>query len=86
MDPAGIIGMVVAFGAIFGAMMLEGADPMSVMLPAPLLLVWVGTLGVGLAGHTLRDANKLGQPCAHQSRSMMVTLACPPPSHIVCSP
>ena len=58
MDPAGIIGMVVAFGAIFGAMMLEGADPMSVMLPAPLLLVWVGTLGVGLAGHTLRDAKE----------------------------
>ncbi|WP_273653590.1 motility protein A [Cellulomonas fimi] len=58
MDPAGIIGIVVALVAIFGAMILEGADPMSVMLPAPLLLVWVGTIGVGLAGHTLRDAKE----------------------------
>lgn len=58
MDPAGVIGLVVALVAIFGAMILEGAEPMSIMLPAPLLLVWVGTLGVGLAGHTLRDAKE----------------------------
>ncbi len=56
MDPAGIIGIVFAFGAIFAALTIEGADPMSIMLPAPLLLVWGGTLGVGLAGHTLKDA------------------------------
>ncbi|MCC2334160.1 motility protein A [Cellulomonas wangsupingiae] len=56
MDPAGIVGIIVAFGAIFAALVLEGADPMSIVLPAPLLLVWGGTLGVGLAGHTLKDA------------------------------
>jgi len=56
MDPAGIIGIVLAFGAIFAALTLEGADPMSILLPAPLILVWGGTLGVGLAGHTLKDA------------------------------
>jgi chemotaxis protein MotA len=55
MDPAGFIGLVVAFGAIFGALIMEGANPMSIMLPAPLLLVWVGTIGVGIAGHTLKD-------------------------------
>ncbi|TQL01627.1 motility protein A [Cellulomonas sp. SLBN-39] len=55
MDPAGIIGIVVALGAIFGALLLEGADPMSIFLPAPLLLVWVGTIGVGVAGHTMKD-------------------------------
>jgi chemotaxis protein MotA len=55
MDPAGFIGLVVAFGAIFGALLMEGADPMSIFLPAPLLLVWVGTIGVGIAGHTLKD-------------------------------
>jgi len=55
MDPAGLIGIVVAFVAIFGALVLEGASPMSIMLPAPLLLVWVGTIGVGIAGHTLKD-------------------------------
>lgn len=56
MDPAGIAGIVLAFGAIFTALILEGADPMSIMLPAPLVLVWGGTLGVGLAGHTIKDA------------------------------
>jgi len=56
MDPAGIIGVVLAFGAIFTALTLEGADPMSILLPAPLILVWGGTLGVGLAGHTMKDA------------------------------
>ncbi len=55
MDPAGLIGVVVAFAAIFGALFMEGADPMSIFLPAPLLLVWVGTIGVGIAGHTLKD-------------------------------
>lgn len=55
MDPAGLIGIVVAFGAIFGALVIEGADPMSIFLPAPLLLVWVGTIGVGIAGHTVKD-------------------------------
>jgi chemotaxis protein MotA len=34
---------------------MEGADPMSIFLPAPLLLVWVGTIGVGIAGHTVKD-------------------------------
>lgn len=56
MDPAAILGTLLAFGAIFGALLIEGTDPMSILLPAPLLLVWVGTLGVGLAGHALRDA------------------------------
>lgn len=55
MDPAGFIGLVLAFGAIFGALLMEGANPMSIVLPAPLLLVWVGTIGVGIAGHTLKD-------------------------------
>lgn len=55
MDPAGFIGLAVAFGAIFGALLMEGADPMSIFLPAPLLLVWVGTIGVGIAGHTVKD-------------------------------
>ncbi|MDQ0424683.1 MULTISPECIES: motility protein A [Cellulomonas] len=56
MDPAGIVGILFAFGAIYTALTLEGADPMSILLPAPLILVWGGTLGVGLAGHTLKDA------------------------------
>ena len=55
MDPAGFIGLVVAFGAIFTALIMEGADPMSIFLLPPLILVWIGTIGVGIAGHTLKD-------------------------------
>jgi chemotaxis protein MotA len=55
MDPATLIGIGVAFVAIFGAMFLEGGNPVSIMIPGPLLLVWLGTLGVGMAGHTIKD-------------------------------
>jgi chemotaxis protein MotA len=53
MDPAAIIGLVVAMGAIFGSMILEGGSPMAIFLVPPLLLVFVGTLGAALAGGTL---------------------------------
>ncbi len=56
MDPATIIGVVLAFGAIFGSMVMEGGNPASIFLPAPLLLVFVGTLGAGVAGGLLTDA------------------------------
>ncbi len=55
MDPSGIIGMVLALAAILGAQMIEGGNPGSLILPGPLLLVWVGTIGAGMAGHTLAD-------------------------------
>lgn len=55
MDPATLIGLAVGFGAIITAMLLEGANPMSILLPAPLILVFGGTLGVGVAGGLLRD-------------------------------
>src|SRR5690349_13529999 len=55
MDPATIIGIVLAFGAIFVAMTLEGTSIGSIMLPAPLVLVFVGTLGVGIASGLLKD-------------------------------
>ena len=56
MDPATIIGLVVAFGAVLVSIFLEGASPMSVVLPAPMMLVIGGTLGAGLIGSTLKDA------------------------------
>lgn len=55
MDPASIVGLIVALGAILLAIFLEGSTPMSVMLPAPMILVFVATFGVTLAGGTLRD-------------------------------
>lgn len=58
MDPATIIGLALAFGAVLGAILLEGASPMSVMLPAPMLLVFGGSLGAGLASSTLEDTKR----------------------------
>lgn len=56
MDFAGPIGLVLAFVVIFTVMIIEGTSPTAILLPGPLLLVWVTTLAVGLAGNTLRDA------------------------------
>lgn len=55
MDPAGIIGIVLALGAVFTTMLLEGGDPTSVLLIPPLILVWGGTIGVGIVGNSLKD-------------------------------
>ncbi len=58
MDPATLIGLGLAFGGVFSMMVIEGASPMSVVLPGPLVLVIFGTLGAGLAGSTLKDATR----------------------------
>ncbi|GAA3450634.1 flagellar motor protein [Dactylosporangium matsuzakiense] len=55
MDPATIAGIVLAFIAIFAAMILEGGSPGSIFLVPPLVLVFVGTLGAAMAGGMLKD-------------------------------
>jgi chemotaxis protein MotA len=55
MDPATFAGIALAFGAIMGAAVLEGASPMSIFLLPPLVLVFFGTFGAALAGSTLKD-------------------------------
>ncbi|XBH22143.1 motility protein A [Jonesiaceae bacterium BS-20] len=55
MDPASIVGLLVAVGAILLAIFLEGSSPMSILIPAPMILVFVATFGITLAGGTLRD-------------------------------
>jgi chemotaxis protein MotA len=55
MDPATLAGIVLAFVAIFAAMILEGGSPASIFLVAPLVLVFVGTLGAAMAGGMLKD-------------------------------
>jgi chemotaxis protein MotA len=52
-DPASIIGLILGFGAIFTAQILEGGSPMSIMLLPPLLLVWLGSIGASMASNTL---------------------------------
>jgi chemotaxis protein MotA len=56
MDPATLIGLVVAFGAVIASIFLEGSSPMSVVLPGPMMLVIGGTVGAGLIGSTLKEA------------------------------
>ncbi|WP_348523533.1 motility-associated protein [Demequina litorisediminis] len=55
MDFATPIGIVLALGAVLTAIILEGSSPMSVMLPAPMMLVIGGTIGAGLATTMLPD-------------------------------
>jgi chemotaxis protein MotA len=53
MDPATIIGFFVAFGAIIGSMVMEGGNPMAIISPPALVLIFVGTFGACMAGNTL---------------------------------
>ena len=55
MDPATIIGLLLAFGSVFAMLTLEGASVSALLLPAPMVLVFGATLAVGLAGNTLKD-------------------------------
>lgn len=55
MDPAFLIGILLAFGSLYAMITLEGAHVTSLLLPAPMVLVFGATIAVGLAGTTLRD-------------------------------
>ena len=55
MDPATLIGIVLAFGALFAMITLEGSHVTAILLPAPMILVFGATIAVGIAGSTIRD-------------------------------
>jgi len=55
MDPATLIGVTIAFAAIFVSMIMEGGNPGAIFLLPPLLLVFVGTIGAAMAGGVLKD-------------------------------
>ena len=55
MDPATLIGVVVAFAAIFLANFLEGGKPTAMFLLPPMILVFGGTFGVAMASGLLKD-------------------------------
>ncbi|MFH5824892.1 motility protein A [Georgenia sp. AZ-5] len=56
MDPATLIGIALAFGALWAMVTLEHASLSSLFLAAPMILVFGGTIAVGLASGTLPDA------------------------------
>ncbi|MFN8080953.1 MAG: MotA/TolQ/ExbB proton channel family protein [Kineosporiaceae bacterium] len=53
MDPAAILGIVVAFAAIMISNVLEGGNPAHLFAPAALILIFVGTLSVSMSSTTL---------------------------------
>jgi chemotaxis protein MotA len=56
MDPATLIGVIGGLLFIIVANVMEGGNPMSLMLIPPILLVVGGTMMVSLAGGTIGDA------------------------------
>lgn len=48
-----MVGILAAFGAIFGSMVMEGGNPASLIAPPAMLLIFVGTFGATCAGTSL---------------------------------
>ena len=59
MDPATLIGFVVSMVALLIFMIMEGADPMSLLLLPAIILVIVATFGAAMAHQTMDDLKKL---------------------------
>lgn len=55
MDPASILGVVIAFAAIFTMNHLEGGAWNAMFKLAPMILVFGGTFGVAMAGGVIKD-------------------------------
>lgn len=55
MDPATVIGLLLAFGSVIAMVTMEGGSVTALLLPAPMVLVFGATLAVGIAGNTLKD-------------------------------
>ena len=60
MIPATFVGMALALGSLITMMLLEGTNPLAVVLLPPLLLVFGATFGAAVAGSTMSDLRKLG--------------------------
>jgi chemotaxis protein MotA len=60
MDPATLIGIVLALAALLVTMIMEGSSPMAIVLIPPLILVFGGTFGAAIAGAALNDVKKIG--------------------------
>lgn len=50
-----IVGLLLAFASVVAMVTLENANLTSLLLPAPMVLVFGATIAVGLAGNTLQD-------------------------------
>ncbi len=59
MDPATLIGFVVSFTALLVFMVMEGADPMSLLFLPAIILVIVATFGAAMSSQTMGDLKKM---------------------------
>ena len=59
MDPATLIGFVVSLVALLIFMIMEGADPMSLLFLPAIILVIVATFGAAMSSQTMDDLKKL---------------------------
>src|SRR5215203_5832166 len=59
MDPATLIGFVVSLGALLAFMILEGADPISLLFLPAIVLVIFATFGAALSSFTMTDLKKM---------------------------
>jgi chemotaxis protein MotA len=55
-DPGTLVGIALAFGAVFGSMIMEGGSPGSIFLAPAMVLVFCGTFGAVMVGGTLKDS------------------------------
>ncbi|RJU02737.1 motility protein A [Arthrobacter frigidicola] len=55
MDPATLIGLLLAFGSLYAMIFMEGAHVSSLLLPAPMILVLGATIAIGIASSTIKD-------------------------------
>jgi chemotaxis protein MotA len=61
MDPAPAIGIGLGFAVVVGANVMEGGNPMSLLLLPPIMLVFGTTILVTIAGGTMGDAKNAAQ-------------------------
>jgi chemotaxis protein MotA len=59
MDPATLIGFVISLGALLAFMILEGADPMSLLFLPAIILVIFATFGAAMSSFTMTDIKKM---------------------------
>jgi chemotaxis protein MotA len=59
MDPLMILGIIAAFASLFVMVLMEGGTISSLFLPAPMIIVFGGTIAVSLMGTTLGDLKNM---------------------------
>ena len=60
MDPATLIGIVLAVASLLFMMIMEGSSPMAIVLIPAMVLVFGGTFGAAIAGSSMSDVKKVG--------------------------